>query len=100
MSSVFERVYEALAAIPMGRVVTYGQIAEHLGMINGARTVGWAMRRCPAHLPWHRVINSQGRISLRSHSPFDMQRALLEDEGVRFDSTNRVDLSVYRWDGI
>mgnify|MGYP003681953900 CR=1 FL=1 len=100
MTSVFERVYEALATIPPGRVVTYGQIAEHLGMYYGGRKVGWAMRHCPAQLPWHRVVNSQGRISLRSPGPFDLQRALLEDEGVQFDSTNRVDLSVYRWDGI
>jgi len=95
---VYRRIYEVAARIPPGRVVTYGQIAVHVGLPNGARTVGWAMRHCPADLPWHRVVNARGRISLRAEGSF--QRALLEAEGVAFDRAGRIDLSVYRWDGV
>ncbi|MGH7393789.1 MAG: MGMT family protein [Candidatus Rokuibacteriota bacterium] len=51
--------------VPRGRVVTYGQIAALLGRPGAARRVGWAMRICPADLPWHRVVNAQGGISVR-----------------------------------
>jgi methylated-DNA-protein-cysteine methyltransferase-like protein len=101
MGEVFRRVHEVVAEIPRGHVVTYGQIAQHLGMRHGARTVGWAMSECPDGLPWHRVVNAQGKISSRAH-PFatSLQRALLEDEGVVFDDEGRIDLACFRWDGI
>ncbi len=101
MGEVFRRVHGVVARIPRGRVVTYGQIARYLGMHHGARTVGWAMSECPDDLPWHRVVNTQGRISTRAH-PFatSLQRALLEDEGVIFDDEGRIDLARFRWDGI
>lgn len=98
--SFFEQVYAVVARIPYGRVVTYGQIALHLGKPGAARTVGWAMAECPAHLPWHRVVNAQGRISRRAYDPLGWrQQALLEQEGVRFVE-GRIDLDVYGWDGI
>ena len=100
-SPVYERIYETLAMVPRGYVVTYGQIARHLGVLNGARTVGWAMRRCPDGLPWHRVVNSQGRISRRGADAGDsVQMAMLEDEGVIFGASERIDLSRFGWDGI
>ncbi len=101
MGEVFRRIHRVVAGIPHGRVVTYGQIARHLGMHHGARTVGWAMSECPDDLPWHRVVNVQGKISRRAH-PFapSLQRALLEDEGVVFDEEGRIDLARFRWDGI
>ncbi|OGO04172.1 MAG: hypothetical protein A2Y73_06545 [Chloroflexi bacterium RBG_13_56_8] len=95
---IYERIYQVVAQIPAGRVVTYGQIALHLGMPQGARTVGWAMRNCPEGLAWHRVINAQGRISLRTAK--SLQRALLEEEGIVFDLSGKIDLAVYGWDGI
>lgn len=95
---VHERVYRVVARIPPGRVVTYGQIALHLGLPHGARTVGWAMRRCPADLAWYRVVNARGRISLRTGD--SLQRALLEAEGIIFDPTGKIDLDIYGWDGI
>ena len=58
-------VYRFVRTIPRGRVVTYGQIAALLGAPRAARAVGMAMRHCPAGLPWHRVVNARGGISLR-----------------------------------
>ena len=96
----FDEVYAAVGRIPRGRVVTYGQIALALGRPGGARTVGWAMAHCPAHLPWHRVVNAQGRISPRAHDPKGLrQQARLEEEGVAFLG-DRIDLEVYGWDGM
>ncbi|MGD2147135.1 MAG: methylated-DNA--[protein]-cysteine S-methyltransferase [Anaerolineae bacterium] len=98
--SFFERVYEVVRQIPFGRVATYGQIARLLGEPHAARTVGWAMRASmdPA-VPWHRVLNAQGLISAegtRREGP--LQRALLEEEGIRFDERGRVDLGLHRWE--
>jgi methylated-DNA-protein-cysteine methyltransferase-like protein len=99
-TSFFEQVYQVAATIPPGRVATYGQIAALLGNPRGARTVGWALHSTPAglDLPWHRVINSQGRIG----GPPDgyrarEQRALLEAEGIVFDRSGRIDLEEYGW---
>ena len=102
MGKVFERVYELVKRIPPGRVATYGQIAALLGEPRAARTVGWALHALPADradVPWHRVINSQGRISTGGrHHGAARQRKLLEAEGVRFGPDDRVDLRVYGWD--
>ena len=96
MSDFNQQVYGIVARIPPGCVVTYGQIALALGRPHGARQVGWAMHRCPQGLPWHRVINSQGRISLQGPGAA-LQRALLEDEGIAF-CQGRIDLDTYTWD--
>lgn len=99
--TTYERVHETVAMIPRGFVVTYGQIARHLGMPNGARIVGWAMRRCPSHLPWHRVVSSRGGISRRGrHAADSVQKTMLKDEGVVFGSAGRIDLACFGWDGI
>ena len=78
----FQAVYEIVAQIPRGYVVSYGQIARLLGSPRAARQVGWAMRQCPDELPWHRVVMSDGSIAGGGWS--DLRRALLEDEGVPF----------------
>ncbi|HOG45654.1 MAG TPA: MGMT family protein [Anaerolineae bacterium] len=97
----FGRVYELVAAIPPGRIMTYGDIALRLGRPHGGRTVGWAMRHCPAGLPWYRVVNSRGASSVAARLPdgTPMQQALLEEEGVVFDATGRLDLARYSWTG-
>ena len=94
----FDQVHEVVRQIPPGKVVTYGQIAFWLGWTHGARTVGWAMRVAPASkaIPWHRVVNSKGRISIADD---DEQRVRLEAEGVLFDATGRINLNFYRWVG-
>ncbi len=99
MPPIFERIYATVARIPSGRVATYGDIALHLGMPQGARTVGWAMRQCPHGLPWHRVINAQGKSSLRGEAR-DRQYALLAEEGVVAEIGGRIDLEQYRWQEI
>jgi methylated-DNA-protein-cysteine methyltransferase-like protein len=101
MKPFFTRVWALVRQVPRGRVVTYGQVAHALGEPRGARTVGWAMRAAPEGLPWHRVINADGRISpaVRDPGDLDLQRALLEAEGVRFDPGGRIDLRRYRWPG-
>lgn len=95
----FDAVYELVREIPRGRVATYGQIGGLLERSGGARTVGWAMRALPrgGNVPWQRVINSQGHISLTGRSAA-LQKALLESEGVVFDETGRVDLRKFGWE--
>lgn len=97
MSSTFERIYALVARIPYGQVATYGQIARHLGMPQSARLVGWAMHTCPPGLPWHRVVNREGKVSPRSDGSEALQRALLEEEGIVFDAQGRIDLKRYGW---
>ncbi|MGC9398484.1 MAG: MGMT family protein [Anaerolineae bacterium] len=92
----FDRVYAMVRRIPPGRVATYGQIARLLHWPRGARTVGWALRALKpgADVPWHRVVNAQGRISLDDAAH---QQALLAAEGIVFDETGCIDLTRYRW---
>ena len=100
-SDFYERVYRIVAAIPAGKVVTYGDIARMLGRPRGGRLVGWAMRHCPEGLPWYRVVNAQGRLSVTARYPDGrlMQQALLEEEGVVFDAEGRLDVVRYAWTG-
>jgi methylated-DNA-protein-cysteine methyltransferase-like protein len=92
----FAEVHALVRRIPPGKVATYGWIARWLGWERGARTVGWAMRACPADVPWHRVVNARGGIS---QGDVEEQRMRLEDEGVTFDRWGRVDLERYGWEG-
>ncbi len=93
------RIWLAVQEIPRGRVATYGQIARVAGLPGRARLVGRALRLLPRNFPapWHRVINAQGKISLRrpggSHR---LQQRLLNEEGVRFHK-GKVDLDTFRW---
>jgi methylated-DNA-protein-cysteine methyltransferase-like protein len=102
-------VWEIVRQIPVGKVTTYGQIAAMIpppeGMnprsylAFGARWVGGAMAACPEGVPWQRVINSQGKISLGRGEGKLVQRSLLEEEGVQFDDRERVNLAFYGWSG-
>jgi methylated-DNA-protein-cysteine methyltransferase-like protein len=101
--SLFAEIWEITKRIPPGKVATYGQIARLLGQPHAARTVGWAMRSTPegSDVPWQRVINSKGTISLPDGSPGAiLQRAMLEDEGVVFGPDGRVNLKIYGWEGL
>ena len=89
----FVRVYDAVRLIPRGRVATYGQIASLAGLGGHARQVGYAMHALPddVSVPWQRVINAKGEVSPRSEPGMDrLQRSLLEDEGLVFDSNGRI----------
>ena len=97
MSSLNDKVYEFVKNIPCGKVATYGQIALHLGNKNFARAVGSILHNNPdpEHIPCHRVVNTQGRLS-RSYAfgGIEAQRRLLVSEGVVFKNNQVVDLSV------
>ncbi|NIV35543.1 MAG: methyltransferase [Anaerolineae bacterium] len=99
----FEQVLQVVRRIPPGKVATYGQVARILGKPRGARTVGWALHSMPegSDVPWQRVINARGIITLDAHGPGGaIQRALLEAEGIVFDEQGRIDLEVYGWAGL
>lgn len=101
-ASLNERIWQVVAAIPPGRVATYGDVARLAGLPRGARRVGVALHRLPAatRLPWHRVLNARGRLSLPPDSTAGRrQRRRLEQEGLAFDGQGRVDLARYRWRG-
>ncbi len=94
-------IYQIVKMIPRGKVATYGQIAAIYGRCS-ARQIGFAMAATPADegIPWQRVINSKGRISPHSGGGgSEIQRQLLEQEGIQFDNYNRVDFSIYGWEG-
>jgi methylated-DNA-protein-cysteine methyltransferase-like protein len=98
--AAYERVYDMVAQIPVGRVATYGQVALLTGSPRGARQVGYALAAAPDELeiPWHRVLNASGQISPRSDSGGgELQRVLLEEEGVVFDESDRVSLARFQW---
>jgi methylated-DNA-protein-cysteine methyltransferase-like protein len=94
------RIYALVRRIPRGRVATYGQIAELAGLPGQARQVGYALHalRAGSRVPWHRVINAAGAVSLRA-APGDevTQRQLLESEGIVFDARGKVPLARVRW---
>ncbi|MCK5439121.1 MAG: MGMT family protein [Gemmatimonadetes bacterium] len=88
--------------VPRGRVATYGHIAALCGKPRAARTVGWALHALPedADVPWQRIINVHGEISIgKVGIPPELQRALLEREGVKFDLDGRVDFARWGWLG-
>jgi len=106
-TAFFQAVWGLVRLVPAGKVTTYGQVAAFVPPPPGvaeedfkamrARWVGQAMAQCPANVPWQRVINSEGKISPRPGA--DLQRQLLEAEGVVFDIRQRVDLQRFGWGG-
>lgn len=103
MELLHERIYAMVRRIPPGKVTTYGRIAELVGGCT-ALTVGYAMaalkHNAVPDVPWQRVINAQGKISLHGDGFGNaIQRALLEEEGVQFDADGRVDFAFCGWPG-
>jgi methylated-DNA-protein-cysteine methyltransferase related protein len=99
--SVFTRkVRDAVRAVPRGRVATYGQIAALAGRYGAARGVAWVLHSSAEaeRLPWHRVINAKGGISLKPGKGFEIQRRKLEAEGVSVDRRGLVDLKRFQWE--
>ncbi len=109
MPNFYEQVYAVVRRIPRGKVTSYGRIAQMLGRPRAARAVGYALNALKdkqddavyAAVPWQRVINSQGRISIvnRENSP-NRQAELLREEGVVVNENLRVNLDVYLWKGL
>jgi len=99
VSANYTRIYDVVRRIPRGRVATYGQVAALAGLGGHARQVGYAMSALPegSKVPWHRVVNAQGRISPRAERGEDhCQRDFLETEGIVFEG-DRLSLPRYRW---
>jgi methylated-DNA-protein-cysteine methyltransferase-like protein len=97
----FRRIHAVVARIPRGRVATYGQVAILAGLPGQARLVGYAMSALDSksRIPWHRVVNAQGRISLglgRGEGAI-LQRLRLEREGVAFRRSGAIPLERFRW---
>src|SRR5262245_8556080 len=94
------RIYAVVSRIPKGRVATYGQVAALAGLPRQARFVGYALHALPtdSDVPWHRVVNAAGKISLRADAlrHDELQAHLLRREGVRFVN-GTIPLARYRW---
>lgn len=95
------RIYEVVKQIPAGSVATYGDIAQLAGLPRHARLVGYSLNALPeaSDVPWYRVVNSQGQLSLAKLSPAGAteQYERLAQEGVEFTTQGRVQLKNYRW---
>jgi methylated-DNA-protein-cysteine methyltransferase-like protein len=97
--SNYQMIWNVVRHIPKGRVATYGEVAEQAGLPGQARLVGYALHNLSptSNIPWHRVINSQGRISLPEEGGrARRQRLLLARENVR-PKDGKYDLLVYGW---
>ena len=94
-----EKAIECIRAIPAGRVAIYGQIAAMAGTPRGARQVARILHACSKRedLPWHRVVNREGRISLDEFQGGKEQRQLLEQEGVEFNEDGKINLKRFQW---
>jgi methylated-DNA-protein-cysteine methyltransferase-like protein len=97
--SFSRRVKELTKRIPKGKVATYGQIAAYAGNPRAARQVVWILHSCSGKekLPWHRVINSKRRISLKPNYGYEIQKELLRQEGVEFGKNDTVDFKRFLW---
>src|SRR5579859_4633965 len=100
MKGAYRRIYDVIRRIPRGRVATYAQIARLAGLPRNARQVGYALGALEDDrgIPWHRVVNSDGKISARDYpEAVETQRALLEREKVAFDARGRIPLDRFQW---
>ena len=96
---LYPLIWETVQQIPKGSVATYGEIARVCGLLRQARLVGYALKSSPPDLklPWHRVVNADGKISFpKGHANYAQQKKLLEKEGVVF-TEDRIALEKYSW---
>ena len=102
MSDFAAGVYRIVKRCPRGKIVSYGGVAAMLGQPRAARAVGKALNALPdgSNVPWWRVVNSRGEVSIRGvqHGEI-LQRTLLEREGVKFERNGRISWKQYGWDG-
>ena len=97
--SFYQRVIDIIKSIPEGKIATYGQIAKYAGNPRAARQVAYILHSSSEkdNLPWHRVINSKGSISLKPRHGYELQKQMLEKEGVVFGKNNCIDLYHFLW---
>lgn len=94
-----EAIWQVVAAIPVGTVASYGQVAQLAGLGRAARYVGSCMKKLPedTQLPWHRVLRSDGRLAFTNTSPhFQQQQQRLDKEGVTVKN-GRVSMKIFQW---
>jgi methylated-DNA-protein-cysteine methyltransferase-like protein len=93
------RIIDLVRSIPEGRVATYGGLAAAAGSPRAARQVARILHSCSRseRLPWHRVVNREGRIALKPFAGYEEQKMLLEAEGMEFDLADRIDLATFLW---
>jgi methylated-DNA-protein-cysteine methyltransferase related protein len=96
MQESSKRIIKIIRSIPKGHVLSYGEVGRRAGLGNGARRVARILHSSSdkRNLCWHRVVNSHGKISLIGEA-YDLQRALLESEGIEFGPNDRIDLAKY-----
>ncbi len=99
-SDFTQDVIKIIKNIPSGKVLTYGRIAKLSGNPQAARQVSWLLHSSTKkyNLPWHRVINSQGKISMKSIDDREYQKHLLEKEGIVFRDNYKIDLKKFLWE--
>jgi len=99
MTDFTKRVIDIIKGIPSGKVLSYGQIADLAGNPYGARQVSRILHSCSRkyNLPWHRVINSKGKISFKEKFAYEEQKNLLIAEGIIFDKKEIIDLKIFSW---
>lgn len=97
--TTYQKIYQAVRKIPRGRVATYGDVARLAGYPGRARQVGYALHALPqgSSVPWHRIINAGGRISLPPEGGGLEQRFRLMEEGVRVDAGGRIKLTEFHF---
>lgn len=98
--AMVQAICRVVAAIPAGRVMSYGEVARAAGYPRHARMVARAMAQSATPLPWFRVVDRLGRIPPRGlDGEDDLQRLLLEEDGLGFDARGRIDMARYGWSG-
>lgn len=99
MSEFQKKVIELIRLIPYGNVASYGQIALYAGMPRAGREVGWTLRQVKEDMPWWRVVNNSGRISIDGNmeADKDLQKKLLEAEGIAIEDDYTFAIEKYRW---
>lgn len=97
--SVHQKYVFVIGLVPKGKVATYGQIAAVAGHPGGARQVVWTLHSSSRkyRLPWHRIVNAQGRVALTNERDHTRQTILLRREGVEFGEHGKIDLKEFRW---
>ena len=99
MRITYDMIHRVVSRIPRGRVATYGQVAELVGIPGQPRRVGYALSALPddTSVPWQRVVNAKGEISLRQSGADTLQRKLLRAEGIVFDRRGRISMGRFQW---
>lgn len=99
MNEYQKSIITVIRTIPLGKVMSYGQVAAYIGRPKEAREVGWTLQKIDADFPWWRVLNNAGQISIKDNPTADaaMQKQLLEQEGIVVDDDFRLDIDTYRY---